>query len=60
MLVMTAPTSSSRFLLLPEAIRGEDAENRPKVRRYQLARVGASGAEGARPEAFGHLRHMHD
>ena len=59
MLVMTPPTSSSRFLLLPETRSQEDSEDRPKIRRYRLTRVGACGS-AHRPESFEYLRRMHD
>jgi hypothetical protein len=60
MIAMTPPTSSSRFLLLPETRPDDEGAVRPKVRRYRLTRVGATGLPSGRSSGFEHLRRMHD
>jgi hypothetical protein len=57
---MTPPTSPSRFLLLPETRPEEGSQDRPKVRRYRLARVAATGRPPGRSSGFEYLRRMHD
>jgi hypothetical protein len=57
---MTPPTHSSRFLLLPETRPDDEHGDRPKVRRYRLSRVAASGLPRGRSSGFEHLRRMHD
>ena len=53
-------TSSSRFLLMPDAAKGVTGPHAAKVRHYRLARVRLAERRGELPPRHAHLLKTHD
>jgi hypothetical protein len=57
---MTQPAPSTKLVLLEDRRGSDDADLRPRMRRYRIARVRFDGLPPLGERRFEYLKHCHD